>query len=251
MRKSICSITCALFCLFITGIFLVALTSCSIAVSPDDRKGQLSERDITKLSALQVPPEYVKEIQDLGYKSISVNDILKFWAIKVTPEYIREIKALGYKGISERDILKFWALKVTPEYIKRMKELGNGISDRDIAKSWSPKIAGSKVVIDGAAVSINGPDGVSIVINPKKHAELGHSFLSKIGSWATQLAIGICLIIAAGGCVAYFTGPKSIKRDKSDITGKIDERLSSFEKRTNDVQDVLISIDDRLNRKLL
>ena len=287
------------------ALFLLTCTSCSITVSSDEGSGKLSDRDIARLSAIRVSPEYVKEIQALGIRSISANDIAKFWAVKVDPDYIKKMKALGiksisdndivkfwavkvspefveqvhgmgYRGISENDIVKFWAVKVTPEYIKAIKELGvGGISendivrywaagvepeyikkmkalgetgDRDIVKYWTKNIDPHKIVSDNGVLSITGPNGSTIVINSGKHRHSLHGYVSRIGGWATQLVIGVCLIILTAGMVAYFTRARPGTR-ATDWSRNIDERLSAFERRTNDVQDILISIDDRLSRQ--
>jgi CHASE1-domain containing sensor protein len=97
-------------------------------------------------------------------------------------------------------------------------------------------------------LSITGTNGTTIVINSGKHGHSWHGFVSRIESWATQLVIGVCLIILTAGAVAYFTRATPRIR-ATDWSRNIDERLSAFEKRTNDVQDILISIDDRLNRQ--
>ncbi len=67
---------------------------------------------------------------------------------------------------------------------------------------------------------------------------------------AMEIGIGICLIIFAGGLVSYIHLRK--KREgkgmSPDRARRMETRLDTVDQRLNEFQDVLISIDDRLNR---
>ena len=75
---------------------------------------------------------------------------------------------------------------------------------------------------------------------------------SKLG-WPLEIALGICLIIVAGGLANYWNirSKQSKKSLKSDHAKKIDQRLGVLEQRITDLQDVMINIDDKLGRQEL
>ncbi len=66
-----------------------------------------------------------------------------------------------------------------------------------------------------------------------------------------QIAIGICLIIVTGGLVNYLNShSKRIKKNgiSSNRAEQFEDRLNNLEKRLTDIQDVMLSIDDKLAR---
>ena len=67
-----------------------------------------------------------------------------------------------------------------------------------------------------------------------------------------QVAFGICLIILAGGLVAYMNDRKRPRSKNngigSDHAEKIEARLDGLEQRLTDIQDVMITIDEKLSR---
>ena len=67
---------------------------------------------------------------------------------------------------------------------------------------------------------------------------------------AMEIGIGICLIIFAGGLVSYIHLRK--KREgkgmSPDRARRMEERLDTVDQRLNDLQEVIISLDERLRR---
>ncbi|MDA0745940.1 MAG: hypothetical protein O2954_05435 [bacterium] len=71
-------------------------------------------------------------------------------------------------------------------------------------------------------------------------------------NWVTEVAAAICAIIATGGFTTYFVLTKTIQKlekmnQDKDRTEQLEVRLNELEKRLTDVQDVVLSIDDRLD----
>jgi uncharacterized protein YnzC (UPF0291/DUF896 family) len=69
-----------------------------------------------------VTPEYVREIQALGFKP-SVNELIGMKVQDVTPEYIKALQAAGFK-LSVNDIIGAKVQDVTPEFIEQAKKHG-------------------------------------------------------------------------------------------------------------------------------
>ena len=64
-----------------------------------------------------------------------------------------------------------------------------------------------------------------------------------------EIAIAICLIVIVGGTVSYVHERlrKLAKGVKPDRAEKIESRLEALEKRITDIQDVILSMDDKLD----
>ena len=68
-------------------------------------------------------------------------------------------------------------------------------------------------------------------------------------TWIVELGIVTCLIIFTGGFTLYWLIKKMHQLDENSGGKKLDgisDRLQTLEKRMNDVQDVVLSLDDRL-----
>ncbi len=64
-----------------------------------------------------------------------------------------------------------------------------------------------------------------------------------------EIAIGICLIVATGGTISYVLkrqkhGGKGVKPDRAK---RMEDRLDTLEQRLTDIQDVVISLDEKLS----
>jgi hypothetical protein len=67
--------------------------------------------------------------------------------------------------------------------------------------------------------------------------------------WITELALAACLVIITGGVTTFWMVKKFHQLDQQDGDKKLDgfvERLETLEKRVNDVQEVVLSLDDRM-----
>ena len=119
----------------------------------------LSAHDIVQLSAVGVTPEYVQQIQKLGYKDISAHDITQLYAVGVKPSYVKEIKKLGCTNISIHDITQLHAVGVKLGYIKQIKKLGyEDISAHDITQLHAVGVKPDYV----RQIKSLGYDGISI-----------------------------------------------------------------------------------------
>ena len=67
--------------------------------------------------------------------------------------------------------------------------------------------------------------------------------------WIMELALATCLVIVTGGVVTFWMIKKFHQLDQQDGNKKLDgfaDRLETLERRVNDVQEVVLSLDDRL-----
>ncbi len=207
---------------FLFGVF--CLVSATHAQS---KELNLSAHDITTLSSVGVTPEYVQQIRELGFKNISAHDIIQFHSVGVKPEYIKQIKELGYKDISTHDIIQFHSTGVTPEYIKQMKEAG---------------LTNAKTRVKGPAV-------------PKMDRVSRSDKFSRV---IKSIAVIFGLMAVTAGFIFFTTHGNHILKDilkdkfsfqKASAPENIDIRIQAFEQRVNDLQEILLSIDDRLDRR--
>lgn len=191
----------------------------------------ISAKDMTSLYALKVTPEYLKEMRDY-FPSISVKDVISLYALKVPPDYVKQIRDLGYEDISIREITSFYALKVKPEYIKQMREAGQ------------PVVVGQGIhipEIDVQVPEIHVPE-ITVAIAHSKTSIF--KTLSKI---AGGIAMALAVILLAG--FVFFAWRKHVGEDTNRVDEDLNDRITNFENRVNDLQDILLSIDARLDRR--
>lgn len=124
----------------------------------------LAAHSLITLKALKINDEYIKEIQDAGYKNLSPDDIVAFKAqgidknflvklnkakldnktgsdkednekmpahdviamkaLKIDDEYVNSFKEVGLSSLSHHDIVAMKSLGVTPDYIKSFQQIG-------------------------------------------------------------------------------------------------------------------------------
>lgn len=84
----------------------------------------LTGSDLMSFRNGQITPEYVKSLQDMGYKNLTPRSIMTMHAMGITPEFLREFDALGYTHLSQQQVIAFKQRGVTPQYIKSFGELG-------------------------------------------------------------------------------------------------------------------------------
>lgn len=110
----------------------------------------------------------------------------------------------------------------------------------------------------------SGPsgDGVSVLLDNQRRLESAARKLEGVADRlelvrsgtglgiAMEIGIGICLIIFAGGLVSYIHLRK--KREGKGMSPerarRMEERLETVDQRLNDLQEVIISLDERLSR---
>ena len=69
-------------------------------------------------------------------------------------------------------------------------------------------------------------------------------------SWIVEVTIAICVVIVTGGLTFYIVMSRMMRKvpgadDGSGRAGELEKRLSALERRMTDVQDVLISLDEK------
>jgi len=76
-------------------------------------------------------------------------------------------------------------------------------------------------------------------------------------SWLIEIALGVCLIILAGGAVnavnTYISSRAKQEKQggagsRKDQEGTLELRLSEVERRLTDVQDVMIALSEKFDR---
>ena len=204
----------------------------------------ISAREITNLYALKVTPKYLKEMRSY-FPNIGVGDVTNLYALKVPPEYVKEIRDLGYSDISIREIIDFYALKVQPDYIKQMRESGQPVVPGQhihVPEIHIPEIHIPEIHIPKIDVQIPAVPAVPAVA-PIPHEN--HYLVFKFSHWRSIIsALGAVLLMGFGGYYLY------TRRNVTPVSENIDTRIAEFEGRVNDLQDILLSIDDRLDRRL-
>ena len=67
-------------------------------------------------------------------------------------------------------------------------------------------------------------------------------------SWIVEATIAVCVVIATGGTTFYLVMSRMMRKlpdaDGSRLNG-IEQRVAALERRMTDVQDVLISLDEK------
>ncbi|HYF32079.1 MAG TPA: M56 family metallopeptidase [Chitinophagaceae bacterium] len=84
----------------------------------------LSAKDAIPLKSLGVTPDFVKNLQDMGFKNLSPTDVLPFKAQNITLDYINSFKAVGFNNLSPSEIIPMKALGVTADYVKSFQDAG-------------------------------------------------------------------------------------------------------------------------------
>ena len=198
-------------------------------------------RDVTNLYALKVPADYVKDMRAY-FPKISIREITNLYALKVPPDYVKQIHDLGYSDISTREITNFYALKVQPDYIKQMRESGQPIGTGEhihVPEIHVPEINVSEIHIPEIHIQTPAVPPVA----PSPHGN--HFLVFKFSHWRSIFsALGVVLLMGGGGYYLY------TRRNVTPVRENIDTRIAEFEGRVNDLQDILLSIDNRLDRRL-
>ena len=73
-------------------------------------------------------------------------------------------------------------------------------------------------------------------------------------SWIIQIAVAVCGIIIVGGFTAYFLMTRMMRSIPEmeagrKRVGELTKRVDQLERRITDIQDVVITLDDRLKKE--
>lgn len=189
------------------------------------RLQNFDESDLIKLYQAGITPKYAQGISNLGLRNFDANDMAKLFNANVSPEYAHEMKRVGLRNFDENDLIKLSNAKITTKFAREAKTIG--MNDADDVIKLAQKF-GDKIPLKAAT--------------SKPSSSTFH--LNSIVNGASSLGLMLLLAYAAYRFYqkrATFSVPR---------TDDIDTRITHFEKRVGDLQDILISIDDRLSRQL-
>lgn len=90
-----------------------------------------TERELFTFALLDVSRTFVKELQDLGYTTVTLDDARKARIHGVTKEYIQMLRAEGLRDASLDEAVKFRIHGITAAYVKEMRaaNLAHGLDD--------------------------------------------------------------------------------------------------------------------------
>ncbi|HEV8254820.1 MAG TPA: M56 family metallopeptidase [Vicinamibacteria bacterium] len=86
----------------------------------------LPVRAVLELAEAGVDPEYVDEMDALGYRSLSWEQLVALRRHGVGPDYVRGLAAEGVKGLGAEQLLALRSHGVGPDYIRGLKAAGLG-----------------------------------------------------------------------------------------------------------------------------
>lgn len=76
------------------------------------------------MAALNVTPDYIRQLAAFGYRPRKTEDFLPLKALNVSPEYIRSLKSVGYDRVPVEELIQLKALGVTAEFIASYQRRG-------------------------------------------------------------------------------------------------------------------------------
>lgn len=79
---------------------------------------------LLSLKMSKITPEYIKAFHNVGYNKIPLNSLTLFKSQGITPDLIKDFNAIGYTNISPSALLQLRIKEITPEFIKGFTELG-------------------------------------------------------------------------------------------------------------------------------
>lgn len=84
----------------------------------------LTESQLHSFKTFNITPDYIKDLQNLGYAKIPATTLLSLKMQKITPEYIRALQGVGYTHLQLNALTQFKAWDITPVYIESFKAIG-------------------------------------------------------------------------------------------------------------------------------
>ncbi len=79
---------------------------------------------ILELAHAGVTPEYIDELEELGYKDLTADQLLSLRSQGVDPEYVKSLTELGYEKLSPEQLVSLRAQGVDPEDVEALKKAG-------------------------------------------------------------------------------------------------------------------------------
>jgi hypothetical protein len=90
----------------------------------NNHSGGTSADNIVALKALDINPEYINSLKEVGYDNLSNDQLIPLKAQGITAEYIRKLKAEGFEDLSANDLIAIKAQDITMEYLKSFESAG-------------------------------------------------------------------------------------------------------------------------------
>jgi hypothetical protein len=85
--------------------------------------------DISLLKFRNIPPVYINDMQNLGYKDVSVNQFMLWKLQGIDASFVKGFNKIGFNNIPIKDISYLKQSNITPEYVAEMKESGINYDD--------------------------------------------------------------------------------------------------------------------------
>ncbi|HEY7922130.1 MAG TPA: M56 family metallopeptidase [Vicinamibacteria bacterium] len=79
---------------------------------------------VLEMARAGITPEYVDEMDALGFKSLSAEQLIALRHQGVGPQYVRELAAAGYKDLSSEQLIGLRSQGVSAGYAKELREQG-------------------------------------------------------------------------------------------------------------------------------
>ena len=98
------------------------------------RKDRTEEEDLFTLALHDVSTAYIKSMQNIGYRT-TLDKYLEMRIFNVTPEYLHEMESLGFKDISEQDLIDTRIHHVTPQFVRDMRAAGWDLTLEELKES--------------------------------------------------------------------------------------------------------------------
>ncbi len=102
---------------------------------PIGTNGKLSVDELIAIRTTGVTPDYIAEMQSLGFKDLTLRDVIRFRKQGVSADFVKQIRALGLSGLSSKQIVSLRNQGVTPDYIRGLRKHGlDKLSAEDYVK---------------------------------------------------------------------------------------------------------------------
>ena len=112
--------------------FRVARIDAAFVKGTRDVFGNVSAHELTQLGILKVTPEYVRELQGAGLKSLTPSQATQLKIGKITAAKIAEYRRLGY-DLTPSQLQEFGIFKITPQFIEEARARdGKDLSPRQL-----------------------------------------------------------------------------------------------------------------------
>jgi len=186
------------------------------------------EKDMIALHHAGVPAQYVKDTRNIGLRNFDTKDVVKLHTAGVSAQYVKDGHWSGLHHFDANDAIRLHKAGVPVEFIKEAK--GLGARDANDVIRLASKTGHASVVVQRT--------------ERKHRISTRSTFWEKASHGITMF--GVVMLV----CFAVFTFQKKRQVGVASVGDDVDVRLTHFENRVNDLQDILLSIDDRLDRRL-